>query len=85
MYLNTLGSAYNEFGYNEHPATASRFLCTIIFDSNTKMFGYNEHPPTMHSFFLHLLLVVSGTKCNIESGECKQFYACNHVFANLAV
>ena len=27
---NTLGTAYNELGYNEHPATTSRFLCIKI-------------------------------------------------------
>ena len=61
----TLGPAYNEFGYNEHPAITSRFLCTILIDSNVKKSGYNEHPPTTSSFFCIFLLVVSGTQCNL--------------------
>ena len=28
--LFTLGSAYDEFGYNEHAATTPLFLCTEI-------------------------------------------------------
>ena len=28
----TLGLAYNEFGYREHPATTSKFLCIKIID-----------------------------------------------------
>ena len=39
----TLGSVYNEFGYNEHPAITSRFLCIKIIDCNVKKFAYNEH------------------------------------------
>ena len=58
-YRNTLGPAYNEFGYNEHPAISSRFLCSIIIGSNVKKFGYNEHLPTMSSFFCIFFLVVS--------------------------
>ena len=30
----TLGRAYNEFGYKEHPAVTSRFLCIQIIDNN---------------------------------------------------
>ena len=57
---NTLVPASNEFGYNEHPLTASRFLCIKIIDSNVKKFGYYEHPPTTRTF---LFLVISGTQC----------------------
>ena len=59
----TLGPAYNEFGYNEHPPTTSRFLCIKIIESNVKKFGYYEHPPTASSFLCIYLLVVSGTQC----------------------
>ena len=51
----TLGPAYKEFGYNEHPATMSRFHCIKIIDCNLKKFGYNEQ------FFLHLF---TRSKCN---------------------
>ena len=27
LYGVTMGPTYNEFGYNKHPATQSRFLC----------------------------------------------------------
>ena len=47
----TLSPAYNEFGYNVHPAVTSKFLCIKIIDCNVKKFGYNEHPLTMTSFF----------------------------------
>ena len=40
----TLGPAYNEFGYNNHPATTNRFFRIKIIDYNVKMFGYNEQP-----------------------------------------
>ena len=30
----TLGPAYNEFGYNEHPVSTSKFLCIKIIDCN---------------------------------------------------
>ena len=33
-FVVTLGPAYNEFGYNEHSAISSRFLCSIIIGSN---------------------------------------------------
>ena len=36
----TLGLAYNEFGYYEHPSTTSRFVCVKIIDSNVKKVGY---------------------------------------------
>ena len=57
-----MDSTYNEFGFSEHLAIMSRFLCTII-DSNAKKFSYNKQLPTMSSFFCIFLLVVSGTKC----------------------
>ena len=59
----TLAPAYNEFGYNEHPDIASRFLCNNIIDCHAKTFGYNEHPLVISSFFCIILLVVSGTQC----------------------
>ena len=34
----TLDPAYNEFGYNEHPAVMNRYLCIKIIDCNIKMF-----------------------------------------------
>ena len=40
--LNTLGPAYNEFSYNEHPAITNRFHCIKIVDCNVKKFDYNE-------------------------------------------
>ena len=57
---DTLGPAYNEFGYNEHQATKNRFLCISIIDCNVKN---NEHPLMNCSFFCIFLLVVSGTLC----------------------
>ena len=58
---HTLGPSYND---HEHPAITSRFLCTILINSNIKKFGYNEHPPTtMNSFFCIYFLVVSRTQC----------------------
>ena len=38
----TLGKAYDEFGYNEHPAIKSRFIFKKIIDCNVKKFRYNE-------------------------------------------
>ena len=42
--LSTLGPAYNEYGYYEHPATMSRFLCTnfLPLTAMVKKFGYYE-------------------------------------------
>ena len=62
-YIITLGSSYNEFGYNEHPAIMSRSFCVKIVDCNNKKFGYNERPLITSSFFCIFLLVVSGTQC----------------------
>ena len=42
MFMNNTGlhlQTYNEFGYNEHPAIISRFLCIKITESNVKKFG----------------------------------------------
>ena len=61
-----LGLAYNEFGYNEHPGTASRSLCMKIIVCNVKKFGYNEHPLITSSFFCIFLLVVSGIQCKFK-------------------
>ena len=57
----TLGLAYKEFGYNEHPAITSRFLCIEIIDCNVRKFRQNEHPLIKSSFCRIFLLVVSGT------------------------
>ena len=54
----TLGPAYDQFSYNEHPATISRFLCIKIIDCNVKKFSYNEHPLITSSFFLNIFLGV---------------------------
>ena len=42
--LNTLGPAYNEYGYYEHPVTTSNFLCTKFspLTSMLKKSGYYE-------------------------------------------
>ena len=61
---STLGPAYNEFGYNERPATKSRFLSNKIIDCNVKRFGYNEHPLITSTFFCIFLSVVHGTQCS---------------------
>ena len=53
--------AYNKFGYNQHSAIMSKFLCIIITDCNVKKFNYNEHILIMNNFFCIFLLVVSGT------------------------
>ena len=58
----TLGPAYNELGYSEHPAVTSRFLCAIFIDASGKKVGYNEHLSTMSCFFCILLLIVSGNQ-----------------------
>ena len=57
----TLGPAYNEFGYYEHPPTASGFLFIKII---VKKFGYCEHAPTMSIFLCISLLVLNGIQCN---------------------
>ena len=58
--LCTLGPAYNEFSYSEHPAITSRFLCISIIDCNVNKFVYNEHPLITSSFFC-IILLVSGS------------------------
>ena len=50
-YWYKLGIAYNEFGYNEHPAITSRILCIKITDCNVKKLAYNEHPLITNNFF----------------------------------
>ena len=42
----TMGPAYKKFGYSEHPAITSIFLCINIIDCNVKKFAYK--------FLLHL-------------------------------
>ena len=61
---STLGLACNEFGYNDHLAMTSRFLCIEIIDFNVKKFGYNEDPLIMTSFFCIFPIVISGTQCS---------------------
>ena len=51
---DTLGPAYNEFGYNEHRLTANKFLCIKIIDSSVKKFGYYEHPLQQAVFFVSI-------------------------------
>ena len=60
----TLGLTYNEFGYNEYPVIANRFLYIKLIDCSVKKFGCNEYPLITSSFFSIFLLVVSGTQCN---------------------
>ena len=67
LFFIALSPAYNEFGYNEHSATTSRFLCNKIIDSNVRKFGYNEQPFITNSFFYIVLLIVSGTQCTMNS------------------
>ena len=39
-FLNTtVGPAYDQFGYKEHPATISRFLCIKIINCNVEKFS----------------------------------------------
>ena len=46
-YIHThskdIHSAYNEFGYNEHPGITNRFLCMNIIDRSVIKFSYSEH------------------------------------------
>ena len=37
---NYTESTYNEFGYNEHPVSKSRFICIEIIDWNVNMYLY---------------------------------------------
>ena len=55
LAIYILGPTYNEFGYNEHSATRSRFLCIKVIDCNVKKFSYNDHPLIYNEqFLLHL-------------------------------
>ena len=40
----TLGPAYNEFGYNGHPSTTSRFLWIELIGSNVTKFRFQQAP-----------------------------------------
>ena len=44
VQVHTLGPAYNEYGYYEHPVTTSNFLCTKFspLTSMLKKSGYYE-------------------------------------------
>ena len=64
LFIVHLGPAYNEFGYNEHPAITSRFLGDKIIHSSVEKFGYNEHPFITSSSFCIFILSVSETQCN---------------------
>ena len=66
-YRNTFDPAYNEFGYNEHPAIASRFLCIKIIDHSVKKFGYKKQPLITSNLFCIFLLVVSRSQCTKSS------------------
>ena len=55
----TLGPAYNDFGYNEHPTVTIGFLYIEIIDSSFKKFGYNEHPFRTKSYFCIFLAKLS--------------------------
>ena len=59
LVINTLSPANNEFGYNKHLATTSKFLCIKTIDCNVKKFSCNEHPLVTSSFFCICLLVLS--------------------------
>ena len=50
-------TAYKEFGYDERPATKSRFLYIKTTDCNVQIFRYNKQTLVMRSFFYILLLV----------------------------
>ena len=41
-----LGPAYNEFGYNEHPAIINKYLHVKIIYNNIEKFGYKAYPRT---------------------------------------
>ena len=64
LLLDAPGPDYKKFGYNEHSAIKSGFLCIKIIDSNFQKFGYNEHMFRRNSYFFFSLLVVSGTQCS---------------------
>ena len=49
-----LGPAYNEFGYNEHPAITSRFLSIKIIDRNVKNVWLQRTLTYNKQFLLHL-------------------------------
>ena len=78
-WLCTLGPAYNEFGYSEHPPRTGRFLCISITDCNVKKLAYNDYPLITSSFFCIILHVVSWTWCichtmrwlKVVSGRCR--------------
>ena len=53
--INTLGPTYNEFVYNQHPVTRSRFLCIKIIECDVENFDYNEHPLKRPVSFAYLL------------------------------
>ena len=74
---NTLGPAYNDFGYNDHLAITSRILCIKIID-NGKKFGYSEQ--TLHEVvsIASFLLGVSGTQCIVALS----YQAQGHNFVN---
>ena len=81
MAGNTLSPAYNEIGYNEDMATASRSLFIKIFDYNVEKFGYSEDSLVMSWFFCVFPFVTSGTHCNV-SYRC--FYTTIRVQNNIS-
>ena len=66
-YLHTLCPAYNEFGYNEHPAITSIFFRqkkSPLVDINVKKVHLQRVPLIMSKILWIKLLIVSGTQCN---------------------
>ena len=58
----TLGPAYNEFGYYEHPPTTSRFLCIKIIDSNVNS---SVTTSTLYNEQFSLYLVFFASICSL--------------------
>ena len=63
----TLGPAYNEFGYNEHPAITSNFFSqkkSLLIDINVKKVHLQRVPLITSKVLSKKLLVVSGAQCS---------------------
>ena len=61
--LTTLGPAYNEFGYNEHPAITSNFFLWEKNTSDVKKVQLQRVPLITSKFLWIKLLVITGTQC----------------------
>ena len=57
----TLGPGFNEFAYNEHPATTRILFCIKIIDSNVKRL-LQQAPTYDEKFLLHLNTLCSAIK-----------------------